>query len=107
MANKGDGENASVAIIGGAGTFYRLDVSTTAATYTNLPKGNYIVVLSSSVSSVSLRNDGTAAAEPSSGASGTGGVFQTGWSYEHPATGNLSAIVLESGSGRMYLVPVP
>ena len=82
---------------------------TTAATYTALPRGLYTVMLDG-VTSVLLRNDGSAAAEPASGASGTGGGHQSGWTYEHnisAGTGDLSAIVLNSGSGRLYLIRQP
>jgi hypothetical protein len=101
--SKADGEFMAVWAIPGSATFYRLDVTTTAATLSNLPEGYYVVALDG-VTSVSIRSGGTAA-EPASGSSGSGGVYQTGWTYRHPAAGNASIIVLGSGSGRCYLVP--
>ena len=109
MGSKADGDYMAVAPIPGNGTMHRLDVSTTAATYTALPRGLYTVMLDG-VTSVLLRNDGSAAAEPASGASGTGGGHQSGWTYEHnisAGTGDLSAVVLNSGSGRLYLIRQP
>ena len=109
MGSKADGDYMAVAPIPGNGTIYRLDVSTTAATYTGLPRGLYTVMLDG-VTSVLLRNDGSPAAEPASGASGTGGGHQSGWTDERNirrGAGELSAIVLHSGSGRLYLIRQP
>lgn len=103
--SKADGEYMAVAPIPGTATFYRLDVSTTAASIANLPLGLYIVVLDG-VTTVTIRSGGTAA-EPASGASGTGGVYQSGWTYRHNVAGDASIDVLNSGSGRCYLVRQP
>lgn len=109
MANVQDDNYASVAsFVGGtANGFHRLDVTTTAATYTSLPAGRYVVRLTGGLELVSLRTGGTAA-EPASGAAGTGCAVASGDTYDHgTSAANLSAIVLGgSGSGRLYLVAV-
>ena len=108
MANVNDGLAAAVSPLPGttANGVYRLDVSGTAATV-SVVAGLYIVTLTSGCADgVSLRESGTAA-EPSSGNAGTGAHFKDGWTYQHATTGNVSAVAVNSGSGRMYLTRVP
>ncbi len=107
MANLADDQFAAVAAIKTTdGAPYRLTLSTTAASITNLPLGRYIVILEG-VSHVLVRTGGTAAA-PSSGsaASGETVALSSGYTYTHTATATLSAITI-TGSGEMILQPVP
>lgn len=108
MASRSDNDFAATASFTGntANGFHRLDVSTTAATYTNLPAGTYVVRMTGGIELVSIRTGGTAA-DPASGAAGTGGAFASGDTYTQSAAGDASVIVLGgAGSGRVYLVRV-
>lgn len=106
MANRHDDEFAAVASIRTTdGAPYRLTLSTTAATISNLAAGRYIVATDASV--VYLRTGGTAAV-PSSGSAATGNTIavQTGWTYNHTAAADLSAVLI-SGTAELTLQPVP
>lgn len=106
MANLHDDKFAAFASVRTTdGVPYRLTLSTTAATISSLPIGRYIVVTDASV--VYLRTGGTAAV-PSSGSAATGDTIavQTGWTYRHSATADLSAVLI-SGSAELTLQPVP
>ena len=107
MAHFPDDSFASVAAVSTTdGAPYRLTVSNVAATYTNLPAGRYIVALDGPAF-VILRTGGVAAA-PASAAQAAGNAtgVQSGWTYNHRATADLSAIT-SAGSGALWLLPVP
>lgn len=107
MAHFPDDSFASVAAVSTTdGAPYRLTVSNVAATYTNLPQGRYIVALDGPAF-VILRTGGVAAA-PASAAQAAGNAtgVQSGWTYHHRATADLSAIT-SAGSGELWLLPVP
>ena len=107
MANRHDDEYAAVAALRTTdGAPYRLTISTTAASITNLPLGRYIVILDGPGHAL-FRTGGTAAA-PTSGnaAAGDTVAVQSGWTYTHTATATLSVITI-TGSGELVLQPVP
>ncbi len=111
MASVIDDQRAAFASLVGstANGYYRLDVSTTAATFDDLPKGRYIVRMTGGPELIGIAT-GATATEPSSNnlTGGTGGAFASGDTYDHETTGDFSAIVLGgSGSGRLYLVKLP
>jgi hypothetical protein len=88
--------------------YYRLDVSTTAATFDDLPKGRYVVRMTGGPELIGIAT-GATATDPSSNnlAGGTGGAFASGDTYVHESAADASAIVLGgSGSGRLYLVKI-
>ena len=107
MANRADDEFAAVAALRTTdGVPWRLTISTTAAAITNLPQGRFIVILDGPGHAL-FCTGGTAAA-PASGAAATGNTIavQSGWTYNHTATANLSVITI-TGSGELVLQPVP
>lgn len=107
MANLNDDQFAAVAALKSTdGVPYRLTISTTAASITNLPANRYIVILDGPGHAL-LCTGGTATA-PSSGSPATGNTIavQSGWTYTHTATANLSVVTI-SGSGELVLQPVP
>lgn len=101
---KGDAELGAVGAIPTSGSYYRLDVTTTSASITNLPAGRYIVRLSN-VDLVAL--DEAAVTEPASGSTGNGGVFASGDQLNWRSTATIHCAVLNAGSGRLYLTPAP
>ena len=104
--NKNDAELAAVGAIPLSAGWYRLDVTTTSASITSLPAGRYIVVLDG-VTTVAI--GAAAVTEPASGAAVAvaSAVMQTGWEYKHAAVANCHIVVLNAGSGRVYMVPAP
>lgn len=112
MASVIDDQRAAFASLVGSTSngYYRLDVSTTAATFDDLPRGRYIVRMTGGPELIGIAT-GATATEPTSNsliATGTGGAFASGDTYDHETTGDFSAIVLGgSGSGRLYLVKLP
>lgn len=105
--NKSDAELAAVGAIPQSTGWYRLDVTTTSANIAALPVGRYIVILDG-VTTVAISSTG-AVTEPASGAAVavSSAPVQTGWEYKHPATGACHIVVLNAGSGRVYMVPAP
>lgn len=106
MANKADDEFAAFASFSGdtANGYYRLDVTTTAATFTSMPKGRYVLAFTGGLEAVGIAV-GTTATDPSSGSTtgGTGAAHANGWTFNLASDANVSVIVLGgSGSGRVY-----
>lgn len=86
------------------GAYYALNITTTSANIASLPKGRYIVRLSQ----VDLVAIGTSAqTEATSGSSAVGGVFASGDQLNWRADGVCHVVVLNSGTGRIYLTPAP
>ena len=105
MANKADGDfNAVAAVDATCGDPYYVTVSTTAATVTGLPAGQYWVRLEG-VSVVAVLVGGTAAV-PSTGTAAAAGTetHAAGETYKHASAANLS--VIAHGSGHAWFQPV-
>ena len=105
MANKADGDfNAVAAVDSTCGLPYYVAVSTTAATVTGLPAGQYWVRLDGVT--VVLTRTGNTATVPASGSAAASAslTLAAGETYKHAATGDLS--VIAHGSGHAWFQPV-